>query len=162
MNTYTIKVKVSDESEVYNSYDPDELTLNGDMVDYIKGHSSKCRTADKVVIEFISDTPLNEEKLRRAFKVMLDNETEKLRQEKKRNYIKQLWMFGIGCLFILAGILLSSHVGELTAAILSTIGSFSLWEAAAIWIVQNPMNRLKQRWISSLKRTEFTFHLSDK
>ena len=154
MSEYTIKVKISDETELYNGYDPDGLTLNEGMLDYIKSFSSKCRKADRVLIEFVSSIPLNEDNLRMAFKIMLDNEAEKLKQEKMRNNIKQLWMFGIGCLFILVGILLGSHVGELTAVILSTIGSFSLWEAAAIWIVENPKNRLKQRWVTGLKKTE--------
>ena len=127
------------------------------MLDYIRSFSEKCRNADKVVIELISDASLDEEKIRGAFKIMLEDETEKLRQEKIRNNIKQLWMFGIGCLFILMGLLFGSHVGELTAAILSTIGSFSLWEAAAIWIVENPQSRLKRRWLERLKHTELTF-----
>ena len=157
MNTYTIKVKVTNKSEVYNSYDPDGLTLNEDMIDYIRSFSVKCRNADRVIIEFISDTSLDEEELRKAFTIMLDDETEKLRQEKKRNNIRQLWMLGIGCLFIIMGLLLGSYTGELTAAILSSVGSFSLWEAAAIWIVENPKNRLKRRWLEHLKNTELTF-----
>ena len=157
MNTYTIKVKVTNKSEVYNSYDPDRLTLNEDMIDYIRSFSVKCRNADRVIIEFISDTSLDEEELRKAFTIMLDDETEKLRQEKKRNNIRQLWMLGIGCLFIIMGLLLGSYTGELTAAILSSVGSFSLWEAAAIWIVENPKNRLKRRWLEHLKNTELTF-----
>ena len=157
MNTYTIKVKVTNKSEVYNSYDPDGLTLNEDMIDYIRSFSVKCRNANRVTIEFISDTSLDEEKLRKAFAIMLDDETQKLRQEKKRNNIRQLWMLGIGCLFIIMGLLLGSYTGELTAAILSSVGSFSLWEAAAIWIVENPKNRLKRRWLEHLKNTELTF-----
>lgn len=154
MDIYTIKVKVSDEDDVYNKYDPNDLTLNNDMLDYIKGFSADCRKAEKILIDFICDKSLDEDKLQKAFHATVENETKQLHQEKKRNNVKQLWMSGIGSLFILVGILLENNVSELTTAILSTIGSFSLWEAAAIWIIENPANRMKRRWLKNLKKTE--------
>ena len=68
-------------------------------------------------------------------------------------------MFGIGVLFIGVGLLLADRLPALTGEIISTIGAFSMWEAAGIWIVENPGNRIKQRWIELLLKTEFKYSI---
>ena len=65
-------------------------------------------------------------------------------------------MFGIGVLFIAFGLYASDMLPALTGEIISMIGAFSMWEAASIWIVENPENRIKQRWIKLIAQTEIT------
>lgn len=70
--------------------------------------------------------------------------------------LKQFWMFGIGVLFIAFGLYTSDKLPALIGEIISTIGAFAMWETASIWIVENPENRIKQRWIKLITQTEIT------
>jgi hypothetical protein len=47
--------------------------------------------------------------------------------------------------------MLQPTVGVVWFTVLSTIGAFSMWEAASIWIIQNPKLRMRKRAISRLK-----------
>ena len=51
----------------------------------------------------------------------------------------------IGVLFIIIGILSGNHMPAIASAIISTIGSFAVWEASAIWIETMPVLRKRER-----------------
>ena len=44
--------------------------------------------------------------------------------------------------------------GPVLAAIISTIGSFSIWEAAAIWLEDMPSLRKRERALAVYRRAE--------
>ena len=50
--------------------------------------------------------------------------------------------------FVLIGVAFSHTMGEVTAAIVSTIGSFAIWEAAAIWIEEMPVIAAMDRFLA--------------
>ena len=60
-------------------------------------------------------------------------------------------MFAVGVCFIAVSLALESKVGVVWFTVLSTIGAFSMWEAASIWIIQNPRLRLRKRIVGKLK-----------
>ena len=49
-------------------------------------------------------------------------------------------------------LLVQSQVNTLTYTILSTIGAFAMWVAAAIWIVENPKRRVRRHIFDKLKQ----------
>ena len=151
-----IQIKISDESELYCSFDPERLTLSDDVIDYIFTRYKEKSIKNRLVITIVSDKPVDMENLKKAFRKYLNDQSFILKREKRTNMIKQLWMFGIGALFVIFGLAASSHISLLTSEIVSTIGAFSLWEAASIWIVENPYNRIKQKWIRLISDTELT------
>lgn len=107
-------------------------------------------------IRIISDEDIDMDNLKNAFEKYLSVERLQLKKEKKANTVKQLWMFGVGVLFIAVGLYAASVLPALLGEIISTIGAFAMWEAASIWIVENPRNRLKRKWVDSLMQTELT------
>lgn len=156
-DSFEVKVRIHDENELYNSFDEDRKTLSTDIMDYMYEQSSKKGLFDKLVIHIVSDSPVDEENFRQAFKCYLEFQQDQIKKTKRRNQIKQLWMFMIGVFFISFGIILSGRLPVLIGEIISTIGAFSLWETADIWIVENPENRIKLKWIELLFRTDFKF-----
>lgn len=100
---------------------------------------------------------IDTEQLKKAFEKYIDSLKAQLVREKKANTIKQLWMFSIGVVFIAGGLFFADRLPALTGEIISTIGAFSMWEAAGIWIVENPKIRLRKRYIEQLSATEIKF-----
>ena len=60
----------------------------------------------------------------------------------------------IGLIFVAAGILLSAGLDSILLELLSIVGSFAVWEAANIWIVENPEIKLRERFLRRLMETE--------
>ena len=160
-DTFRIKLRIHNEDELYNPFDEDCKTLSSDVIDYIYFRYKEKDLLDKLAIHVVSDEKIDIEKLRSAFSNYYEYQQSQLSKEKKRNMLKQLWMFVIGVVFITFGIYTSDKLPILPEEIVSTIGAFSMWEAASIWIVENPEIRIKQKWIMLLTKTEITAETRD-
>jgi len=68
-------------------------------------------------------------------------------------------MFGLGVLFITISLALQPVVNVVWFTVLSTIGAFSMWEAASIWIVQNPKLSMRKRIVARLSK-QLTYRFS--
>lgn len=97
------------------------------------------------------------ERLRKAFLLYIEKSSRRNRREKIKYRINAVRLLVIGIVFILAGLLLSSRVNEVVAAIISTIGSFSVWEASAIWIEKLPVLKKRERLLQMFAETEFRY-----
>lgn len=53
-----------------------------------------------------------------------------------------------------AGILLDGVFGSVPVELISIVGSFAVWEAANIWIVENPRTRLAKKTLKKLNSTK--------
>ena len=118
---------------------------------------------DVTAVELVGNNPavlrenskgIDADKLRTAFRCCLDSQQKALTKERRKNAIKQMWMFGIGVLLIGIGLIASDRFPELPGEIISTIGAFSMWEAASIRIIENPKNRISRRWLNVISKTE--------
>lgn len=152
-----IRLRIHDEDELYSPFDEERLTISDDVVDYIFRRYKEKKFGEKMIIRIVSDEDVDIDNIKKAFGKYLDVERLQLQKEKKTNTVKQLWMFGVGVLFIAVGLYAASVLPALLGEIISTIGAFAMWEAASIWIVENPRNRVKRKWIDSLTQTELTF-----
>ena len=153
---FRVKLRIHSENELYNPFDEDNKTLSSDVADYLYDRYKDKGLLDKLEIHVISDENIDIEKLRSAFFSYCESQRIHYLKEKKRNMLKQFWMFGIGVLFIAFGLYTSDKLPALIGEIISTIGAFAMWETASIWIVENPENRIKQRWIKLITQTEIT------
>ena len=151
---FEIAISIQNENELYNSFDDSKMTISSDVIDYIFEKYQNRGLLEKLVIHIISDEPVDKDNLTKAFQNYLDTQRLQLTKQKRRNMVKQLWMFGIGVVFIGFGIYATDKLPTLIGEIISTVGAFSMWEAASIWIVENPGNSLKKHWIDILEKTE--------
>ena len=109
-NVFEIKVKINEESELYEPLNPDK-ELSPDITDYLERQIMDRNIGENVLIHVISKEPLSEENVKTAF---------------------WDWIHGIE--------------------------SSALWEAAAIWIVEGPANRIRKRVLKNMaKGVEFQF-----
>lgn len=160
METFEIKVRVADESELYNPFDPDKLTLNEDLLQYLVNRYSEKELGKQTALAFVG-AAIDGNHLKAALRRHVESELEKNRREKKLNYAKQLRLFLIGVAFIAADIALKQALPSIPVEILSIIGSFAVWEAANIWIVENPGLDFQKRRFRKLLEAEISIEPSE-
>ena len=85
------------------------------------------------------------ERLRKTYLLHIDKLRRRNRHEITRNKASAIRLLVIGILFILAGIFFSAGVNEVISAIIVTVGSFSVWEASAVWIETLPVLRKRDK-----------------
>ena len=145
-----ITLNVIDEERLYNSFDPQRNLLNDEVKTYLMGEVQIEGRMDGVSLEVRSTTPIDEERFSAGIRRWVEDEERSIRVARRGNAIQQTWMFGLGVLFIALSLLFQPMVSVVWFTVLSTIGAFSMWEAASIWIVQNPKLRLRKHAVKRL------------
>lgn len=114
----------------------------------------------KHVIHIFSDTPVDEERVKRNIRRYTEDEGKIMKRKQQRSCIKQLWLFAIGIAFIAFWLFIASKTENILVEVLSIIGSFAVWEAANIWIVEVPEMKLYRRRLMRLEETEILITVS--
>ena len=78
-------------------------------------------------------------------------------REKRCNTLKQIRLLILGTFFISVWLISSAFLDGIWPEVLSIIGSFAIWEASNIWIMDNPKLTLERKRLTSLKEAEITF-----
>ncbi len=151
---FEITVRIDREEDLYCSFDDEGLTLNDDLIGYIVKALEGLDAKEQVRLKFVSRLDIDENRLERALRKHNDSVGQSVRREKKGNLFNSLRLLFIGVAFIVIGIAFEGRVGPVAAAIISTIGSFSVWEAANVWIQKFHAIRTKQKALNFLSKSE--------
>ena len=155
---YRIFIRAEGEKDLYNRFDPDRIILSDDVKSYIMERMSERTPGDDNQIVIRTKEKVDENNVRAAFGYWLGEEKKSMKAEWRKNFFAQLWMFLVGVAFITASLVLQSRVSVVWFTVLSTIGAFSMWQAASIWIIDNPKLRLRRRFFRVLReKTELVF-----
>ena len=158
---YEIKIKIHEEAELYNPLDPEQTLLADEVVAYVSRRYEEASRSERFCIHIFSDTPVNEERVRENFRINMEHQQDIETKEMKTASLKQLWLFFIGICFIAIWLFAAGMTENLGVEVLSIIGSFAVWEAANIWIVEKPYIRLRKLVLYSLSKTEIRFTITD-
>lgn len=155
---YEIKLKIKNESDLYNSLDPDAGLLSDDVTSYLqKKYTEKTDLLEQTAIHIFSDEMLDEERVRKNFASYTQNELSLLAKRKKRSLVKEIWLFILGVFFIAFWLLLESVTESIAATVVCIVGWFAVWEAANIWLVESPAMRLEKIRLKKMEKTEIIF-----
>lgn len=147
-----IKLVIQNENDLYNPFDPS--TISDDVISFIKDRTDTSHSG--LTLSIISVSSIDTERLKKAFASYVILQRKKLDQERRRNRIQQLRLFLIGITFIACWLFVSSKTEGVWPEVLSIIGSFAVWEAAGIWLIDNPNMRIKKLMIRLLENIEIT------
>lgn len=155
---YEIKLKIHDESDLYNPLDPDAELLSEDVTSYFnRKYREKTDPIEKTVIHIFSDVPLDEERVRKNIASYTENELSILSKRKKRSLFKEIWLSILGVIFIALWLLLESVTESVVATVVCIVGWFAVWEAANIWLVESPEMRVEKLRLKKMEKTEIVF-----
>lgn len=151
---YEINLRIHEESDLYDPLDESCRTLSGDVSEYLEKQYGKKNMDDEIILKIKCDGAVDYERVRGAFQELIREQEVHNANQKRFNRIKQLWLFCVGVIFVTAAILLDGVLGSVPVELISIVGSFAVWEAANIWIVENPRTRLAKRTFKKLNATK--------
>ncbi len=158
---FEIRVKIDREEDLYCGFDETGLTLSDDVLVYITKTLEGLRRGEKLRLCFVSALDLDEGRLEEAIAQYMRSVERSVKRLKRSSWLNSLRLLAIGVIFIVLGLVFESKMGAVLAAIVSTIGSFSVWEAANVWIQEFPAIRVKERAVSFLKQSELVIEDAD-
>ncbi len=154
-----MKIKINNEDELYNSFDNFGETLSEDLISYINNKSEISSLKAKENIEIISNEKIDENKFIKAFENYCNDQLLLVKKQKRINGTKQIWMLIIGIIFIIFSLVLTGKINLLILEIISTIGSFSIWESANSWLLQSKAIKFNKLRVLKLKNSEIKFEI---
>ena len=154
---YEIQLNIDNEENLYNSFDKFSKTLSDDVYSYINNRIEFAHVTDKIKIEVNSKNKIDNNNFIQAYNTYIDEQIKLVEREGKFNTTKQIWLLCTGILFIMFSLIFSENMNVIFLEIVSTIGSFSIWESANSWIVQRKMIAGKKLRLKKLKNAEIKF-----
>lgn len=152
-----IPLKIERESDLYNPFDT-EKNLSEDVKNYIENKIPYKTAKEDVIIRIIHSEPVNEEDVKAAFARWIDTSKAELKRLTKKNLLKMLCLFAFGIVLIALSLFLQPKVSTLLFTFITTLGTFSIWEGASVWIIQGPALRIQKKTFQSIiKATEIEF-----
>ena len=151
---YELTVKVKNEEALYNNFDASGTSLSNDLTEYLYEQLGNRELGEKLRIIFNCNSQIDEDRLNKAFNNFFDSWNKSTQKQIKTERATSLYLLLVGVVFVVAGIVLESHINTVIATIISTVGSFSIWEAANIWIKVLPNLKIKSRIAKYLKDYE--------
>lgn len=161
MGEFIIPINVGEEKDMYTEYDPSGLSFSSNLTDYLSDYVEDRKLGERVCVEIRSDAEPDMEKIRKAFLLFIEKLSRRNRREIRRNQVNSMRLLLIGTLFIVIGIVSASRINSVAAAIISTIGSFSVWEASAVWIETLPSLKKRERLLNMFAEAEIRYTGSD-
>ena len=143
-----IQLKIHDESELYNSFDPACLRISNDVYDYLKSFCNELETKKHPheTIQVISDGPVDAEKLKLAIRDAVARDQAEFDRQIHYNHKRAIAGYILGVVLSVAGIGLSIVTDQVLLAIVSFMGTQILAESFKIHTMINPgIHRLKRR-----------------
>ena len=154
---FNLNFKINSENDLYNPFDKFEETLSEDLISYINNKSEVASINQKEDIEIISSEKIDENKFKKSFEKYCNEQLILINRQQMINRTKQLGMLIVGIIFIMFSILLTDKINIIILEIISTIGSFSIWESANSWLLQSKAIKLNKLRALKLKNSEIKF-----
>ncbi len=151
---YEINLTIRNEKELYSPFDDTCRTLSQDVSDYLVEQYGRKEVGDEIVLKIKCGEPVDFDRARGAFQELIREQELHNANQKKINLIKQLWLFCVGVVFVAAGIMLDGVLDSVPVELISIVGSFAVWEAANIWIVENPRTHIARMMLKRLNATK--------
>ncbi len=161
-NNFKININVNDEKELYNTFDKYNETLSEDLLSYINDKNELLNLKENILIEIIMATNIDEKRFIDCFENYCNNRLELVEIEERINITKMLYLLMIGMMFIMFSMILNNKVNIIILEIISTIGSFSIWESANSWFIERKVIRLNKLKSLRLKNSKIIFKYETK
>ena len=152
-----IQIRIQDESELYNRFDPLQERISDDIYHYLKSYCTGLRSQEHSmdVIRIISDAPIDADRFRTCVQNAARRDCDEFDGQISRNKRVALWEYIIGILLSIAGVALSVITDQVLLALISFLGTKAFGEAVTISVQINPEIKRLRKLLDPL----FTFEL---
>lgn len=155
MVRHEIKLKIQDETELFSPLDPDQNMLSEDVTEYFRRnyiHKHR-RRKEECTIHIFTDTPVDEEKVKKKIRNYYIQEMEDISYELKKLTMKGIILGIVGAAVLVLWLFLSGS-DSVNVEILSIVGWVGIWEATDIFVLERPELSLTKRHLMTMREAE--------
>ena len=129
-----IQLRVKNENDLYNPYDPSQTRINDDIYQYLKSCCSPLEASKHTndTLQIITDSKIDSEKFERVLHNAVNRDLEEFDRQIARNNKRVIWELIVGVLLSALGVMLAIVLDKVLLAIISFFGSMCLKDAVAI------------------------------
>ena len=145
-------IKIRDESDLYNRFDPTQTRLSNDAYSYLKSLYQEMSAGERKndVLRIQCDNEIDLDRAKKALQAAVKRDVDDYNIQLRVNKLKMIRLYVIGIALIVVGFALALVLDQLLLEVISIVGSMAVKDAAAIQIQHNPELRIKRRMIESL------------
>ena len=143
-----IQLRIKNESELYNRYDPSRTRINDEVYRYLKSFCTEPEFQQNPhnTLQIITDEPIDQEKFLGVLQNAVRKDQDEFDRQISSNNRRVIWEFIMGVALSAVGILLTVILDQVLLAIISFIGSMAIRDAVTILTKMNQdIRHLKKR-----------------
>jgi len=146
------QIRIPNEAALYNPLDPLQTTLSSQVYNYIQILNSETPEEERngATLQIICDESVDKDRIEAAIAKAVATDLNKIDDELHSKNRLMIWMYIIGILLSLLGIVLSIIADELLLSIISFFGSLAVREAVSITIHDRPRIKKHRKLLEPL------------
>ena len=129
-----IQLRIRNESDLYNPYDPSQMMINDGVYRYLKTYCTPLESAKHIhdTLQIITDSPIDKDRFQRVLHDAVERDIAEFDRQISRNNRRVVWESFFGVLFCALGIMLTVYLDELLLTIISLLGTMGIKDAVTI------------------------------
>lgn len=151
MEKNCILINIENETELLNKWDS-EKSFNEDFKSYIISKINEISNNEKINLIINNNNFIEQSLVEDIFFKWINKEIRNIQNKKVNNTKKQIKLLIIGILFIVISLYIEQTNNIVLFTVISTIGAFAVWEAASIWIIENPELRKNNKILNKINK----------
>ena len=129
-----IQLRIKEESDLYNPYDPCKTKVNEGVYRYLKSYCSDTEVSEHTfdTLQIITENPIDMDRFQRVLQDAVKKDIAEFDRQIARNNKRVLWEIIIGVIFTALGIMLTVYLDKLLLTVISLFGSMAIRDAITI------------------------------
>ena len=152
-----IPIKVEDENDLYERFLPSALSFSGEFTAYLEDFLEDRKLGEGVSLELQASQPLDMEHFRSTFHAFIEKLIRRNNKAIRLANLKAILFLLLGMAFVSIRVALGDNVDTIGAEIISAVGSFALWGAAAGFIETMPTLRIEEKRLELFSKAEIRY-----
>ena len=143
-----IQLRIKDESDLYNPYDPSRTMIHEKVYHYLKSFCTELEFQKHMhdTLQIITDNPIDEDKFETALHNAVSEDLNEFDRQLAVNKRRVIWEYLVGIGLSILGLALSIYKDQILLAIISFLGTMAVSNAITIQsTVNHDIRRLKKR-----------------
>ena len=143
-----IQLRIKDESDLYNPYDPSNTMIRDGVYHYLKSFCTELEYEKHMndTLQIVTDSPVDEDRFRTALHNAVSGDLNEFDRQLTANKRRVIWEYIVGIGLSVLGVALTIIMDKVLLAIISFLGTTAISNAIMIQsTVNHDIKQLKKR-----------------
>ena len=129
-----IQLRIKNESDLYNPYDPSQSRINEGVYHYLKSFCTEMASHEHQhdILQIITDSPIDQDRFRKILQHAVKSDRDEFDRQIAKNNRRFFWELIVGIGLSVLGVALSVILDQVLLAIISFFGSMAIRDAVTI------------------------------